>query len=60
MNNAESYRTYTDTTGKKVNKTRAKYIFKSKQATPRQVIHTSIGEHNNRPKQLEILHYSVF
>ena len=38
---------------------RARYIFKSKEATLRQVIHTFIREHNNRPKRLEVLHYSV-
>ena len=34
-------------------------FLESNEATPRQVIHTSIQEHNNRPKQLGVLHYSV-
>ena len=38
---------------------REKYIFRSKEATPWQVIHTSIREHNNRPKRLEVFHNSV-
>ena len=41
MHNAEQYSTQTDVTRQKVK-------------IPREVIHTSIQEHNNRPKRLEI------